>query len=294
LKWNVDDGVLGRRLRKWLLLVVLATALFVPDAGWAGSGRLAGVSFETPGQVAATVTLLNVLCGDAARLPDELTGTDTKFVLHAGFFGLLRGEMNTTIRRSVREGLDVVHIHQEARIGSREQVDDSYVDAASALPLEHVSRIRRPDGELVVNTLLWDHLGGRLFVEKTRKKGEVFTRLQRREYRLGEDVPAGAVDPLTALLLYRGRCIARKSAEPWSTPVVDASLDIYDCSFRLAGTAGTDEVVVEQSLLPRNPSCDPAMMSLTMNTRAAYLPVRFSGTIYGLKASAVSQGRESE
>jgi hypothetical protein len=286
MKWNVDDGLLRR--------ILLAALFFLPSAGWAGNGRVSGMSLETPAQVAAAVTLVDSVCGNAAPLSDELAGSDAKFVLRAGLFGMLRGEIVISIRRSVREGLDVFHIHQEGRIGSREQVDDSYVDISSGLPLEHVSRIRRPDGELVVNTLLWDHLGSRLFVEKTRREGEVFTRLQRREYRLGEDVPLGAVDPLTALLIYRGRCIARGRADPWSTPVVDASRDIYDCTFRQTGTAGTNGVVVEQVLLPRSTSSEPAIMSLTMSAGAAYLPRRFSGTLYGLKANAVSQSGEGE
>lgn len=283
----------GRRISR-LLRAALAVLLLA-----AAPARLPAETAPGSGEL---VVRAGRIFGTEAAAP-AWSSEDLTYEVRAGLLGVLGGQAHWTLRRGEEGGRTVLRVRQEAVVSGRRQVTEALLDAAGRFPLEYTRSTGGPAEEVHIDTVLWDHLGGRLFCEsRVERDGTLISVRDRQERRLGDQVDADVMDPLSALLVYRLRTADQGSAEAWTVPVIEGCDEIWTCAFTPRGPAtlvrGKDGerwvAVVEQIWTARGSGREKRKGDLSLELDHRCVPIAISGTVWGIAGSLTLTDRREE
>ena len=250
--------------------------------------------FRTPAEVVRSLAAIDQLFGHEAA-PQPLPEEEYNYRVKATWFFLRlpMGLMNTTLRAEKYEGRSVYHIHQWITIYGRYQEEDAFIDARGLFPYEYRLRTRRPFENDRQHIVQWDPLGGAVYISKEQMAERGAPRKRRQEARLlGQQEPRDARDPLSAMLLYRLKCLAATSTVPWTANILMSRDERYTllcapCSNTASGFAGKPGVAkVAWSWKARACDAEDKLVFgwLCIGSNAA--PVRYSTRVWNAEGAA--------
>jgi len=203
----------------------------------------------------------------------------------------IEGVMVDSITLTNLHGREILRAGRSLIIAGKRQDEVSDLEPGSLLPIRHTRRISEPDDTIREDTALWDHAGLRFFCEGNRiRAGRVQRQLYRKEWRLGKDLPANAVDGLTAFIRFRAGVLAG-SAE-MSIPLVEGGGERSECVFeprsrqadsRQPAAGHAPGIAVTQRIIPElNGRATAVEIELS---RSNATPQRFEGEFFGMPAT---------
>jgi len=132
------------------------------------------------------------------------------------------GDVVGVLRRTTNAVGAVYRITRHVSIFGKEAFERTDIDAGSLVPLEHERQVQQIVGADRRETMLWDHIGGCLYLARYElKNGLPVKQTRARVVRLDGEVPADAMDGLAAMLYFRVRCLARSGVAPIEMYVYD-------------------------------------------------------------------------
>lgn len=211
---------------------------------------------------------------------------ELEYAIEAGPLDLARGTVRWTCLREENSGRAVLRLRREISISNRRQESEALLDAAGLFPLEYTRSSTGPDGETHRDSVLWDHLGGRIFCEaRTEREGRILQIRDRQERRLGIDLPVDILDPLSAIMVYRLRSAGTGKADSWTVSVIEGCDEIFAAAFtpRDLRSFAEDQTrgrvplsVVDQTLSALVPGLRDRQVSLTLELEGRFVPRRFT------------------
>lgn len=200
--------------------------------------------------------------------------------------GVRAGSATFTLSVAESDGRPVYKASLRVELpAGRVREDFAEIDAAGLFPLKFETRWRA-GGETWVDAILWDCAGARAFFQGALMRDNEVERVRYRlERRLGKDIPADALDPLSAILIERIRHLrARGSVEARTVPIVEGSeaaetgvFEPADAGVKSAGSGGL--AVFNHSRGRDSKNAIAMRFVLDMDKRAA--PARIEGTYRG-------------
>jgi len=207
----------------------------------------------------------------------------------------LSGKMQASVRREIYSGREVYRLEQSIRVYGRYMNEVSIIDAEGLFPYEYTRRMRRPGEDELVESLLWDHFGRKLFATSHKlRRGRPSTQLHYEEFRLGEDIAADAIDPLSAVFLYRMKCSGQASAAEWKKAVIAGPGERYVLKCMPTGSvwvvtndcAGTCRAVKVNWFWDAGNVEDNRLITTVLSLEKDAVPVDYAATIWGIPGTA--------
>lgn len=254
-------------------LTVIPFLISCPDAtrGDPGSGGDLGARIERLYGAAAGSTCVH----------EEL-----EYAVGAGPLELARGTARWTCRREETGGRAVLRLRREILVSNNRHQSEALLDAAGLFPVEYTRSSTGPDGETHRDSVLWDHLGGRIFCEaRIEREGKILRIRDQQERRIGTDLPVDLLDPLSAIMVYRIRSARAGRADVWTVPVIEGCDEIFASSFTPRGPKSFDQdkargrvpvAVVDQTLAAKVPGLRDRKVSLSLELEGRFVPRRFT------------------
>ena len=175
---------------------------------------------------------------------------------------------------------------QRAQVLGRYQNEESYVDIHGGFPYRYTVDTRRTMRKRAFSHLvMWDRLGGRVYLQKRRPNGVV------RQYvwALGQDEPWDSTDPLSAMARYRRQCETALSTVPWTGNVLLGC----DERYRLYATPQPPDKKLAPGLSrvrwhweARECEEDDKTVLGQLNIHSNAIPVHYEAKAWGTKGSA--------
>jgi hypothetical protein len=232
---------------------------------------------------ALALSAIDSLYGFAA-LADRISAETIAYRARAkwGFVRLPSGTMKSAITRERRHGVPVYHLQQRIAVAGRYQDEDAYIDAVGLFPCEYSVAMRRPTGGRWRHVVLWDHVGRRIHLSKTKINGET----RHESWEMGEDEPFDSRDPLSAMLIYRLSHTSATPVDNWSANVLMSCDERYRVNVdgTSASTAKAD--IVSWQWIARD--CDEANRTVKswFGPVPDAIPVKYTTRAWGIKGSA--------
>ena len=216
-----------------------------------------------------------------AGIPNERC--DYKVRAKWSLLHLRTGSLTTTITHEPKSGARGYRIHQAISVGGRYQDEDAFIDEYGLFPYRYKLVTSRPGGTHCEHLVLWDHLGGRIYLSKLKKGGKP----QYAEWDMGIDERCDSRDPLSAMLIYRLMCGSRARPMDWTVPVLMSRDERYNLRVRAASSLNSgEEVAAVWEWTARKSDGQDKTVTSWFRFSPTALPVRYATHSWGVRGTA--------
>jgi len=225
-------------------------------------------------------------------LPDETLGYQVR--AKWGWIPL-SGKMQGSVKREKYSGREVYRLEQSIRVFGRYLDEVSIIDAEGLFPCEYTRKMRRVGEEELIESLSWDHFGQKIYATRHRlRKGKPAKQLRYEEFRLGVDIAGDAIDPLSAVFLYRLKCVGQTNAVAWKKTVIAGPGERYVLNCTPTGSvsvvtndfAGTCRVARVNWFWDAGSSTENRLITTVLSLEKDAVPLSYAATIWEIPGTA--------